>query len=67
MPFRQNRLGVGADFIRNFAGASERAVAADNDQINFAALHQMSSGVVGDDLVGNFLLREFPSRQRRTL
>jgi hypothetical protein len=67
MPFRQNRLRVSADFVRDFSGAAERAVAADNDQVNFAALHQVSSGIVRDDLVGNFLLREFPGRQRRSL
>ncbi len=27
----------------------------------------MAGGVVGDDLVGNFLLREFPSRECRAL
>src|ERR1019366_2166747 len=53
--FCQNRFGVSADFVRNFAGAAECAVAADNDQINFAALHQVAGGVVSDDLMRNSL------------
>src|ERR1019366_4835201 len=67
MPRGENGLGVGADFIGYFAGATERAVAANDDQINFPALHQMPGGVVGDDLMRNFLLREFPRGERRAL
>ncbi len=67
MPRGHDGFGVGADFIGHFAGAAECAVAADNDKVNFSALHQMAGGVVGDDLMGNFLLRQFPRRQRGAL
>jgi hypothetical protein len=63
MARRQDRFGVGADFVRHFAGAAEGAVAADNDEVNFSALHQMAGGVVRNDLVRNFLLRQFPRSQ----
>src|SRR5439155_11014914 len=56
----QDCLGVGADLISDFAGAPQSAIAADNHQINFSPLHQVSAGVVGDDLMGNVLLRQFP-------
>ena len=63
----QHGLRVGANFVRHFAGASERPVAADDDEINFPTLHQMAGRVVSDDLVGNVLLRQFPCGQRRAL
>ena len=67
MPLGQNGLGVSADFVRHFAGATQRAVAANNHQINFTSLYQMSGSVVGDDFVGNALLRQFPGGQCRAL
>lgn len=63
----QDGLRVGADLVRDFAGAAERAVAADDDQVNLPALHQMAGGVVGDDLVRDFLLRQLPRGERRAL
>src|ERR1700744_2813332 len=63
----ENGLRVGADLISDFTRATEGAVAADDDQINFTALHQMAGGVVGDDLMRNFLLRQLPCGERRAL
>ena len=63
----EDGFGVGADFVGDFAGAAEGAVAADDDEIDFAALHEMAGGVVGDDLVRNFLLREFPGGESGAL
>jgi len=56
----QYGFGVGADFVGDFTGAAEGAVAADDDEVDAAALHQVSGGAVGDDLMGNALLGEFP-------
>jgi len=67
MSCRQNGLGVGADFIGHFTGSSEGAVAADDDKIDLTTLHQMSGGIIGDDLMRNFLLREFPGGEGCTL
>ena len=47
----RNRLGVGANLVRHLTGASEDALAADNDQANLAALTQMTGRIVGDDPV----------------
>ena len=58
---------VGADLVGDFAGAAERAVAADDHHIDLAALHQVTGGVVGDDLVRDPLLRQFPGGQRAAL
>src|SRR5690348_16854537 len=63
----EHGLGVGADFVGYFTGSSKRAVASDDDHIDFAALHQETGGIVSDDLVGNALLGEFPGSQRCTL
>jgi hypothetical protein len=49
------------------SGAAQRAIAAHDDQIYFAALHQMSRGVVRDDLMGNPLLGQFPGCEGRPL
>ena len=46
---------------------AKRAIAADNDEVNPAPLHEVTGGVVGDDLVGDLLLREFPCGERRAL
>ena len=51
MPLRQHRLGVSADFIRDFARAPKGAVAAHNHKIDFPALKQVASRVVGDYIV----------------
>ena len=49
MTFGQHSLGVRPDLVRHFAGAAERAIAADDHEINLSALHQMAGGIVGDD------------------
>ena len=49
----QDGFGVGADLVGHFAGAAKGAVAANDDQVDLAALHQMAGGVVGDDLMRN--------------
>jgi hypothetical protein len=51
MPVRQHRFGVGADLVRNFPGAAQRAIAPDNDQINFSAREEQAGGVIGNDLM----------------
>ena len=61
VPLGQDGLGVGADLVGHLAGAAQRAVAAGDDEVDLAALHQMTGGVVGDDVVRDALLRQFPS------
>ena len=67
VPMGQHRLGVGADFVGHFPGAPKGAVAADNNKVYLAPLHQVAGGVVGDDLMGDLLVRQFPRRQRGAL
>ena len=63
----KHRFSVGANLVRHFASSPKRAIATDDHQINLAALHKMAGGVVGDDLVRNPLLRQFPRGQRGAL
>lgn len=63
----ENGAGVGADFVGDFAGAAEGTVAANNDKIDQATAHEIARGVVGDDMVGDALLGEFPSGERGAL
>ena len=56
----EHGFGVGANFIGDFAGAAQYAIAADDDEVDLAALHEMAGGVVGEDMVRNFLLGQFP-------
>ena len=67
MPPGKNSLSVGADLIGDFTGATQRAIAAHNHQVDLSALHQVAGGVVGDDLVGDSLLCKFPCRERCAL
>ena len=60
-------FGVSADLVGDFTGAAERPVAADDDEVDFSALHEMTGGVVRDDLVGDSLLGKLPGRQRGAL
>ncbi len=64
---RQHGLGVGADLVRNVARAAEHPVAAHDDEVDFAALHEVARRVVGDDMVRDALLRQFPRGERGTL
>ncbi len=56
----EDGLGVGADLVGDLAGAAEHAIGADDDEVDFAALHEVAGGVVGDDVVGDALLGQFP-------
>ena len=60
MALGEHRLGVSSNFVSDIAAEAEGAIAADDDQIDLAASEQQACGVIGDDLVGNPLLREFP-------
>ncbi len=61
VPLGQDGLGVGADLVGHLAGAAQRAIAADDDEVDLSALHQVSGGVVGNNIVRDALLRQFPS------
>src|SRR5438445_13849503 len=63
----QDGLGIGADLVGDLAGAAESTVAADYNQVDPAPLHEVAGGAVGDDLVGDALLGQFPRRQGRAL
>src|SRR5258705_2028374 len=67
MSRREHRLGVGADLVGDFAGASESAITPDDDELDFAPLHQMAGGVVCDDVMCNSLLCQFPGCERPAL
>ena len=47
----QDGFGVGANFVGYLTGAAKRAVAADDDEVDLAALHQVTCSIVGDDVV----------------
>src|SRR6516164_8151798 len=63
----EDGLGVGADLVGDFAGAAKGSVTADDDKVDPAALYEVASCVVGNDLVGDALLGEFPRGQGRAL
>jgi len=44
----------------DLAGVAKRAVTADDDEVDLAALHQVPGGIVGDDVVRDALLRQLP-------
>ena len=67
VPLCQDCLGVGANLVGHFAGASQRAIAADDDEVDLSALHQVAGGVVGDDVVCNALLGQLPRGEDGTL
>src|SRR5438045_8780597 len=67
MLFGQNGFGVGPNFVGNFPRPAQGAVAADYDQVDLASLHEVSGGVVSDDLVGEALLSQLPGCQMRSL
>lgn len=60
----EDGLGVGADLVADLAGAAEDAVTADDDKVDLTALHEPASGVVGEDLMRDALLRQFPRGER---
>ncbi len=64
---RQHGLGIGADLVGDVPGATENAVRSDDDEIDLAALHEMAGRVVGDDMVGDALLAEFPRSEGGSL
>ncbi len=51
----EDRLGVGADLVGDFAGPGQDPVAAHDDKIDLAALHQVPGGIVRDHLVRDAL------------
>ena len=65
--FGEDGFRIGADFVGDITGAAEGAVAANDDEIDLAALHQMAGGVVGDNLMRNFLLGQLPGGERTAL
>ena len=52
----QYGFGVGADFVGHFAGAAERAVAADDDQVNLATLSTATIATAGTFFPGSVTL-----------
>ena len=59
-------LEIGADLVGHVAGAGG-AVGADDDDVHQAVLHEVPSGVVGDQRVGNAVLGQLPGRQAGAL
>ena len=56
---RGERLQVGADLVAHIA-VGGRAVGADEDNVNFAVLHQMAAGVVHNDGVRHAMVEQLP-------
>ena len=67
MPRGQDGFGISADFVGDFAGAAQGAIAAYDDQIDLVAREEQPGGVVCDHLVGDLLLGQFPGRQSGSL
>ncbi len=63
---RRQGFEICADLIRNISRV-RGAIAPDNDQIDFAALHQMARRAVGDYRVRHAMLAQFPCSEFRTL
>ena len=62
----QHRQRVCANFIGDVAVGRD-AIRADHDQVDFAAVHEVASHVVGDERHGHAELLELPGGQPRTL
>src|SRR6266850_7678511 len=65
--FGQDRFGVGANLVGDFARAPQGAIAADDYQVDFAPLEEVSGGIVRNYIVRDALLGEFPRCKRRAL
>jgi hypothetical protein len=63
----KDRLGVSADLVGDFAGAAKGTVTADDNQVDLPALHEVASRVVGNDLMRDLLLGQFPRGKSRAL
>ena len=53
---RQDGASVGADLIGDISSAAEGAIAPHDNEVDLVALHEMSGGIVGDNLVGYVLV-----------
>ena len=67
MALGQDCFGVGADFVGHFTGTAKRAVTADDDKVDLTALHQVPGSIIGDDVVRDALLCQFPRSEDGSL
>ena len=58
--FGQNGYLVRADFVGDIA-VGGGAVTADQDEIDFAPAHEVPGGVIGDEVMGDAPLFQFPT------
>src|SRR5207302_1218224 len=63
---RRQRLQIGSDLVRHVPGA-RGSIRSDYHQIDLAALHQMSAGVVCDDGMRHTVLTKLPGRELGSL
>jgi len=63
---RGKRFQIGADLVRHIAICRD-AIGADDAQIDFAMLHQMAAGIVGDDGMRHTMRTQLERSQRRAL
>ena len=56
------RFEIGADFVADIPGTGS-SIRSDDAKIDFAMLHQMTAGIVGNHRVGDAVSGKLPCRQ----